>query len=378
MRKSLTYLFVILAIVVAIITLLLSNNLVKKMAEEERVKIEIWAMATESMATDDNADLLIGLKILQSNNTIPVIIYDESSGLMQSHNIKLPQKDSDIFLQSKIAKFSQRHDPIRLIETNQLLYYDDSYTLKWLQIYPFMQVIIIGLFIGLAFFALNRSGRAEQNRVWVGLSKETAHQLGTPISSLMAWIEYLKLKEVEPKLLEEIDKDVDRLKMISERFSKIGAEEDLNSVDLVGFLNESIGYMKRRVSNEVKINLNFIGQALSPKPLMVLLNEPLFSWVIENIIKNGVDAMQGEGVIDFAVSENNKNVHIDITDSGKGISKSKYNTVFNTGYTTKARGWGLGLSLVKRIVEVNHSGKIFVKESVLGSGTTFRIVLRKF
>ena len=378
MRKSLTYLFVILAIVVAIISLLLSNNLAKKMAEEERVKIEIWAMATESMATDDNADLLIGLKILQSNNTIPVIIYDESSGLMQSHNIKLPQKDSDIFLQSKIAKFSQRHDPIRLIETNQLLYYDDSYTLKWLQIYPFMQVIIIGLFIGLAFFALNRSGRAEQNRVWVGLSKETAHQLGTPISSLMAWIEYLKLKEVEPKLLEEIDKDVDRLKMISERFSKIGAEEDLNSVDLVVFLNESIDYMKRRVSNEIKINLNFTKQTFSPKPLMVLLNEPLFSWVIENIIKNGVDAMQGEGVIDFAASENNKNVLIDISDSGKGISKSKFNTVFNTGYTTKDRGWGLGLSLVKRIVEVNHSGKIFVKESVLGSGTTFRIVLRKF
>lgn len=371
-RKSLTYLFIAVAVLVAFLSLILSNSLVNSLAEEERSKIEIWAMATESIAAEGNIDLSLVLKIMQSNSTIPVVLYDKSTGELQSHNIKLPGKNVDQFLRDKADKFSQRHAPITLHETNQILYYDDSYTLKQLQIYPYIQLIVIALFVGLAFFALNRSGRAEQNRVWVGLSKETAHQLGTPISSLMAWLEYLKLKNVDPELLADIEKDVNRLEVISDRFSKIGTDADLVTTDFNSFLQNSLEYMRRRISTEVEIISN-----LPDHPVMVPLNEPLFSWVIENLTKNAVDAMQGKGTLTFSLSEEKNSICLDIIDTGKGIPKSKFKTIFSPGYTTKERGWGLGLSLVKRIVEVSHNGKIFVKESEIAKGTAFRVKLRK-
>lgn len=376
-RQSLTHLFIILAILVGLLSLFFSDRLVKELAEEEREKMEVWALATETLASEltangDEMDMSLVLRVLEGNRTIPVILYDEATGGMMGHNLAIPKKDREAFLEKKMRAFERKHEPIVLHEMNQLLYYDDSRLLRQLQGYPYLQLLVISLFIALAFLALNRSRRAEQNRVWVGLSKETAHQLGTPISSLMAWLEYLKLKEVDPVLLTEIDKDIERLQMIAERFSKIGSVSGLGTVDLREAIQRSLAYMEKRVSRGVEFTVD-----LPEQPVVVSLNEPLFGWVIENLVKNGADAMQGEGGMSFVVSEKGRHVFLDIADTGKGMPKSKFRTVFSPGYTTKERGWGLGLSLVKRIVEENHGGKIFVKRSEPGKGTIFRIVLKK-
>ena len=371
-RQSLTYIFVIMAIIVALLSLWLSNRLVKELAYEERRKMEIWADATESLEIDDEMDMSLVLRILESNTTIPIILYDKGSGKLAPRNVRLPENGVETYLQAKVEEFGRKHDPIVLHGMNQLLYSDDSYTLKMLQRYPYLQLLVISLLIGLAFFALNRSQRAERDRVWVGLSKETAHQLGTPISSLMGWVEYMRLKEVDPQLLEEIDKDISRLRMIAERFSKIGSVPALQAADLRQVVVHSLAYLEKRVSSEVKFRTQFPAQ-----PVVVGLNESLFGWVIENVVKNGVDAMQGRGIITFEISEKEKHVCLDISDTGKGIPKSKFKTVFSPGYTTKERGWGLGLTLIKRIVEENHQGEIFVNRSEPGKGTTFRIVLKK-
>ena len=257
--------------------------------------------------------------------------------------------------------------------TFQYLYYDDSINLKRLLIYPYAQLSVVFVFILIAFLALISTKKAEQNKVWVGLSKETAHQLGTPISSLIAWVEYLRTKELDPVLLAEMDKDVKRLQTIAERFSKIGSDPDPVPTDILESIRTALGYMQTRISSKVKIHTH-----LPEKPIWVLMNDSLFAWVIENLIKNAVDAMEGQGEITLRVEEKDKSVWIDLTDTGRGIPKSKYKTVFNPGYTTKARGWGLGLSLVKRIIESLQDGKIFVKSSEIGKGTTFRIKLRKY
>lgn len=370
--RPLACLFVILALLVALLSLLFSNRLVKELAEEERRKMEVWAMATESIAAADEVDAELVLTILQGNHTIPVILYDGKSGAMQSHNVRFPAKGQTPYLRRKMEQFARQHAPIRLTGMNQLLYYDDSYTLKQLQLYPYLQLLVITLLLALAFFALNRSRRAEQNSVWVGLSKETAHQLGTPISSLVAWLEYLRLKELDPTLLKEIDKDVTRLQMISDRFSKIGSAPALQPADLCHVLEEMLCYLEKRVPGKVSLIRHFPAQ-----PVVVSLNVPLFGWVIENLTRNAVDAIQGQGTVTFAMHERQKQIQLDVTDTGKGISRSKIGKVFAPGYTTKERGWGLGLSLVKRIVEVNHKGKIWVERSEPRKGTTFRIVLRK-
>ena len=376
-RQFFAYFFVSLAILMCFLTLFLSDRLVKELAREEQEKMEVWALATETLASEsgpmaDEMDVALILRILEGNRTIPLILFDADTGERMAHNIKVPEKNSESFLEKKMHAFGQKHEPIVLYEMNQLLYYDDSRLLRQLQLYPFLQLVIISLFIGLAFLALNRSRRAEQNRVWVGLSKETAHQLGTPISSLMAWSEYLKLKQVDRDMLSEIDKDIARLQMIAERFSKIGSTADLDAVDLHEALERSLNYMKKRVSREVEFRV-----ARPARPVQVKLNEPLFNWVIENLVKNGVDAMQGKGAIAFAISEKGRHAYLDISDTGKGMPRSMFNTIFQPGYTTKERGWGLGLSLVKRIVEKNHEGKIWVKRSEPGVGTTFRIAMKK-
>jgi len=371
-RQSLSYLFIIMAIIVALLSLWLSNRLVKELADEERRKMEIWAMATESMAVDEDMDMSLVLRILESNTTIPIILYDRASERLTARNIKVPEDNAELYLQVKMKQFGWKHDPITLHEMNQLLYYDDSNTLKMLQFYPYLQLLVIALFISLAFFALNRAQRAERNRVWVGLSKETAHQLGTPISSLMAWVEYMKLKEVDQELLTEVGKDISRLQMITERFSKIGSVSALVPGDLRETIKYSLEYLGKRVSGEVVFHNRF-----PEHPVNVGLNKPLFGWVIENLVKNGVDAMQGQGIMTFEISEKGKQVFLDISDTGKGIPKSRFKTIFSPGYTTKERGWGLGLTLVKRIIEENHKGEIFVKRSEPGKGTTFRIRLKR-
>lgn len=371
-RQLLTYIFVIMAIIVALLSLRLSNKLVRELADEERRKMEIWAIATESMAMDEEMDMSLVLHILESNTTIPIILYDKSSGNLTPRNVKLPENEVDNYLQTEMEGFGRQHDPIELYEMNQLLFYGDSHTLKMLQLYPYWQLLVIALLVGLAFFALNRSQRVERNKVWVGLSKETAHQLGTPISSLMAWMEYMKLREVDPQLLAEIDKDIFRLQMIAERFSKIGSVSGLTPVDLRDAVVCSLDYLKRRVSREVTFDIRF-----PEYPVRVDINESLFGWVMENLVKNGVDAMQGRGSIIFDIFEKGREVILDISDTGKGIPKSKFKAIFSPGYTTKERGWGLGLTLVKRIIEENHKGEIFVKRSEPGKGTTFRILLKK-
>lgn len=370
-RQPYTFLFVALAMIVAIISLIVSHFMVQELAEEERSKMEIWALATESMMTE-GVDAELVLTILKSNTTIPLILFDKSTERLESHNIKLPTEHVDVFLHKKIESFERNHDPIILNDMDQLLYYDDSYILKQLQIYPYLQLFVISLFIVLAFITLKRSQRAEQNSVWVGLSKETAHQLGTPISSLLAWSEYLKLKNIDPAITTELDKDVDRLQMIVDRFSKIGSEPVLKKVILQDFVRESLVYMEKRVSDRVIFKTYFPEQ-----PLFVIISETLFGWVVENLIKNGVDAIKGEGEISCSISYHRKHVFLDITDNGKGVPKSKSKSVFLPGYTTKERGWGLGLSLVKRIVEENHKGEVYVKQSDLGKGTTFRIRLKR-
>ncbi|MEA4949042.1 MAG: HAMP domain-containing sensor histidine kinase [Petrimonas sp.] len=372
-RLLIKYAFMAIAIVIAVASLVFSNRLVKELAKEERNKIEIWAAATELLAkSDENTDMNLVLQILQSNKTIPVILYDKTSETVTANNIKLPAKDVHGFLLKKTDEFARKHDPIPLEEFNQYVYYDDSFILKRLQAYPYVQLLAISIFIALAFFALMSSQKAQQNKVWAGLSKETAHQLGTPISSLIAWMEYLRLKEIDPALMDEMGKDVHRLEVIAERFSKIGSASDIKPVAWQEAVRQSVAYLEKRISDKVELVFDF-----PRSPAIILLNESLFSWVIENLTKNAVDAMSGQGVITYSIGETGKYYFLDITDTGKGLAKSKFNTIFMPGFTTKERGWGLGLSLVKRIVETYHGGKIFVKQSEIGKGSTFRILLRK-
>jgi len=372
-RKTLTYLFVILATFVGVLSLLLSGMLVKELSQEERQKMEVWAKAAESISRDEpDADMSLVLSILQGNSSIPAILHDEQSDRLVSHNIRLPKEDTASVLREKMVQFSRRHEPVKLKELDQTLYFDDSYTLKKLQLFPYVQLFVIALFVALAFFALNRSQRAEQNSVWVGLSKETAHQLGTPISSLVAWTEYMKLKEMDTGLLAEIEKDTNRLQMIAERFSRIGSATDLQVTDLREAVKETLSYLGKRLSDKITFSLLFPSE-----PVLVSINKPLFGWVIENLTKNAADAMRGEGLITFSLTEKKNRVLFDVADSGKGIQRANQKKIFTPGYTTKERGWGLGLTLVKRIVEVQHKGEIFLLKSESEKGATFRIVLRK-
>ena len=370
--------FIFVAILIAIASGVVSDLLIKDLAREERQKMEIWSEATRVMTSENpSLNMNLILRIIQGNTSIPDILCDETDSVVSYNNIEIPEKkDAGEFMTHKVRELKAKNPPIVIdMEdgTFQYLYYDDSINLKRLLIYPYAQLSVVFVFILIAFLALISTKKAEQNKVWVGLSKETAHQLGTPISSLIAWVEYLRTKELDPVLLAEMDKDVKRLQTIAERFSKIGSDPDPVPTDILESIRTALGYMQTRISSKVKIHTH-----LPEKPIWVLMNDSLFAWVIENLIKNAVDAMEGQGEITLRVEEKDKSVWIDLTDTGRGIPKSKYKTVFNPGYTTKARGWGLGLSLVKRIIESLQDGKIFVKSSEIGKGTTFRIKLRKY
>jgi len=391
--QYLKYIFIIIAVMIAIVSVIVSNSLIKKLAQEERLKMEIWSEATQIMSMDnfdlemsmddsgtdlsiDNSgmDMTLILKILEGNTSIPVLVCDDKGNIVDHRNIEIPEKDKEIYLQKKVREFSVRKSPIviDLGDIKHYLYYDDSLILKRLEIFPYVQLSVVFIFIMIAFLALASTKKAEQNKVWVGLSKETAHQLGTPISSLIAWVEYLKTKAVDTDYLIEMEKDVKRLETIADRFSKIGSNPNLQPMDINITIRNACEYMESRISSKVKMTVKPLKQ-----PLQVLMNESLFSWVIENLTKNAVDAMDGKGRITFKIGEKGKKVWVDVTDTGKGIPKSKFNTIFYPGYTTKARGWGLGLSLVKRIIESYPGGKIVVQNSEIGKGTTFRIELRK-
>jgi two-component system, sporulation sensor kinase D len=360
-------------------SMLFSNKLAKDLALEERKKIELWAEAVRLLTIDleegVQMDYSLNFKVMDGNSNIPVILVDSDGVILETKNLKASTLQDEKALQTEAEKIihKKKFIEVKINESYaQRVYYDDSSLLKKLTYFPYIQLFVMFIFLAVTVFALNASRKSEQNRVWVGLSKETAHQLGTPISSLLAWVELLKLKEVDEKLLTEIDKDTHRLKTIAERFSKIGSKPSLTPVDLKPALENALTYMRNRSSKKIGFTTS-----LPKEPVLVNLNVPLCEWVIENLCKNAIDAMNAVGKISISVIPEGQHLHIDVTDTGKGIPKSHFKTVFKPGFTTKQRGWGLGLSLVKRIIEENHDGKIFVKWSEPGKGTTFRIVLKR-
>ncbi len=370
------------AVLIAVVSLIVSNIFVRDLAKEERNKMEIWAQAMRSFNNaDETTDLGLVLKVMNENNTIPVIVVDSNGNVQICRNVNVEGRSALDSIKYVTSLGKRLYDAGRYIridmdekKSNSFIYvcYDDSTILKRLSYYPYVQLGVVLIFVVVAIFALLTSKRAEQNKVWVGLSKETAHQLGTPISSLMAWIEILKESYPDDALIPEMDKDVKRLQLIADRFSKIGSLPEPIPTSLNVVINHVVDYMNRRTSSKVLMT-----QKLPRHDVILNLNASLFEWVIENLCKNAVDAMEGEGHIVIEVSDFTDKAIIDVTDDGKGIKKKDIRSVFKPGFTTKKRGWGLGLSLAKRIVEEYHHGRIYVKRSELGIGTTFRIEIKK-
>ncbi len=357
--------------VIVIASLLFTNIVAARLAQEEHKKMEVWAEATRLISGDSFTEF--AFSVVENNSNIPVVIVDANDKFINSRNFKSIPADTAAYYEKKIEQLKSKNPPIEIdidgVE-KQYIYYDDSILLKQLSYFPYIQLSLIALFLILLLWAFTSDKRSEQNLVWVGLSKETAHQLGTPITSLLAWVEILKAKYRDDDIIAEMGKDVERLRTIAERFSKIGSKPSLEPTDLIAVVDQTVRYMENRTSRRITYSLS-----TNVSHLSVLLNKPLFEWVIENLCKNAIDAMDGDGSIHVAIETEGEKVVIDVTDSGKGIERSKFKTVFRPGYTTKRRGWGLGLSLVKRIVNEYHQGKIFVKSSEIGKGTTFRIVL---
>lgn len=374
--KGSKYIYVAISLLIVGASLFFTNTLSRKLAVEERKKMEIWAEAMNRfnhIEPDDKLNFELIWQIIESNRIIPAIIADQQGNVINYVNIDKIPKDTNAFFKDKIVGYSLRNTPIELIlshDEKQYIYYDTSILLKYLDIFPYVQLSLITGFLLIIFWAFASDKKAEQNRVWVGLSKETAHQLGTPISSLLAWEEILKLQGINENILSEISKDINRLQTISERFSKIGSAPVLSEENIVYVVENAVNYLRQRTSN--KVNYYIVNRLESS---VVSINIPLFEWVVENLCKNAVDAMGGIGDITFTLHNINSRVTIDISDTGKGIAKAQFKEVFKPGFTTKQRGWGLGLSLSKRIIENYHNGKIFVRNSELGKGTTFRIVI---
>lgn len=381
-------LLVFAAVVIAVASLVVSHILIRDLAMEEHNKMEVWAEAMRTLnRADENTDINLVLKVINGNNTIPVIVLDSNGNVQAYRNIDIKDcenaEDTMRFVQYMGRKLMREDRDIRIAiddsNTDSIssadyinVCYDDSVMLRRLASYPYIQLGVVMIFVVIAIFALLTSKRAEQNKVWVGLSKETAHQLGTPISSLMAWVEILKETYPDDDLIPEMNKDVKRLQLIADRFSKIGSLPEPVDTDLKEVMEHVIDYMDRRTSNKVKMVRDF-----PEGDIVVKINASLFEWVIENLSKNAVDAMGGEGTITLRIFEEPTKAVIEVADTGKGIRKKDIRNVFRPGFTTKKRGWGLGLSLAKRIIEEYHKGKIWVKSSEVGVGTTFRIELKK-
>ena len=372
---------IVVALVISAVSLVVSRKLANDLFEEEVQKMKVWAEAMRSLTVaDENTDLTLVLSVINSNHTIPVVVLDKDGYVLASRNLT-PEphgEDSVSVLQSAVTDMKENGECMTMDCTTKTseskdfirIYYKESTMLHRLSVYPYVQLLVVCVFGLVCVFFLLASKRAEQNHVWVGLSKETAHQLGTPISSLMAWSEVLKETYSDDPLLKEMDKDVQRLQLIAERFSKIGSAPELEKMDLRPVVKRVADYYDRRTSSKVLFSCD-----LPSEVVCVNMSAPLFEWVIENLCKNAVDAMQGKGSIRIEVGESEQKVYIDLSDTGKGIARKNFKTVFKPGFTTKKRGWGLGLSLAKRIVEVYHHGRIYVKCSEEGKGTTFRVEL---
>ena len=388
-RRRGKILLLLVAILIGVASLLYTNWLTGKMANEERNKVELWAEATKSIIDNtiptstspemeklETKYLNFLLMVTENNSTIPIIVVNQDGSFNMDVNIHYREDRKEEVLTRELREMKDYTDPIEIkLDEDQtlFLYHHESSILRNLRWYPVIQLVVIIIFIVVAYFAFLATNRAEQNQVWVGMSKETAHQLGTPISSLMAWIELLKLKDVDENLIMELEQDTSRLERITERFSKIGSKPELLRLNIIEVINSAISYLKTRSSTKVKFEIGYDPESSVEVPL----NAALFSWVIENICKNAIDAMANEGTIKIELHEKDDQVILDITDTGCGVPKSNQKTIFQPGFSTKKRGWGLGLSLAKRIVEIYHTGKIFIKWSEVGKGTTFRLILHK-
>ncbi|MBE6309046.1 MAG: HAMP domain-containing histidine kinase [Bacteroidales bacterium] len=377
--RNVKIVLIVVAALIAATSLIVSNALVSDLKTEERKKMQVWADAMDYLnRADENTDLSLVLSVLNGNTTIPVVVTDKKGAISQHRNIEIPSDtDSLAVLMDVVARMRADGRIIRVDlgadgEDYLEVCYSESLILKQLAYYPYVQLIVVLLFFVVCFFAILSSKRAEQNRVWVGLSKETAHQLGTPISSLMAWTTVLKEKYPSDELIPEMERDVARLQRVAERFSKIGSLPEPTSEDAVDVVERAVEYMKRRSPSQVTYTFS-----APRRPLLVRMNAPLIEWVVENLCKNAVDAMNGAGAINISLKQGKDYIYLEVSDTGKGIPKSKHKQVFEPGYTTKKRGWGLGLSLAKRIVEEYHKGRIYVKKSAVGRGTTFCVELKK-
>ncbi len=377
-------LLVVMAVIIAVTSLVVSHYLVRDLSLQERTNMEVWAEAMRSYNdADENADLGLVLRVMEGNNNIPVVVLGSDGEVQTFRNLKLEVRTPQDTLKEARdfgERMRQQGNAIRIELTGDednpsdhfYVCFDESLLIQRLSFYPYVQLGIVLIFVMVAIYALLSSKRAEQNKVWVGLSKETAHQLGTPISSLMAWVEVLRETYPDDELIPEMRQDVNRLQLIAERFSKIGSLPECKPEDLKEIVSHVVTYIGKRTSNNVKLST-----VLPDGPLMVNVCAPLFEWVIENLCKNAIDAMEGKGSIVLTAKDEGGLISIEVSDTGKGIPKGNLRTVFKPGYTTKKRGWGLGLALCKRIVEEYHHGSIFVKSSELGRGTTFRIELKK-
>ena len=371
----------VVAVIIGFASLYITNSLVKDLSLEERKKIELWAKAIREISNinnlaDSSQNFAIVLDVLENNTTVPVLLTDEDDNILSHMNVKPSRVETREGAQRLLSQMKSSKEPIvvTLIDgSKNIVYYKDSTTLVKLTYYPYVQLFVIILFIVASYYAFSHSRKAEQNQVWVGLAKETAHQLGTPTSSLLAWLELIRESGIDPTLVSNFEKDVSRLEKVVDRFSKIGSSPSLRTTNLVAAIGNTVEYLRNRISSKINLVVKFDSTDSIPLPL----NETLFEWVLENIIRNSIDAIQSCGEVTISVIDNTQVVFIDITDTGKGIPRSHFKTIFQPGYTTKSRGWGLGLTLSKRIIEEYHNGKLFVNNSEVDKGTTFRIVLRK-
>jgi two-component system, sporulation sensor kinase D len=392
-KKRWKYILVTFAIIIASGSLLYTNHLVKNISKSERTRAQVWAMSMRQMTSSDDNDFLQYVTAVRDSSLVPAIVVDEKGSIKYVRgldstktNINIPgdekikgaKKYDPEYFEKELVYMKKQHEPIELtmLNTRYMVYYKDSELLQELRLFPYIQLSVIAIFLLVAYTAFNSSRKSEQNQVWVGLAKETAHQLGTPISSLMAWLELIKdkFKAEKDPLMAEMENDIKRLEIIADRFSKIGSKPKLEDRSVYYVIKDFVDYFSVRVSNNISFEIT------GNPYLMAGLNVPLFDWVLENLLKNAVNAIEGKGKIKVEINQNKakKNqIMIDITDTGKGIPRSKFDTVFQPGYTTRKRGWGLGLSLTKRIVKNYHNGDVFVRDSELGKGTTFRITLKK-
>lgn len=365
---------IIVAIFFAVVSLVISDRLVSQMAEEERHKMELWAAATQSVTSNDYEEsLLFASRIIESNTTIPMIQVNARGEIINYNNIDLPRTDPSRYLYQKLKEFRAGYPPIEIDYGlgKEYLYYSDSTTLKQLLLFPYVQVAVFLIILGVSVLAIVSLKRADQNYIWEGMSRETAHQLGTPISSLMAWRELLVAQAVDPMVVQEMGKDIQRLEMIADRFQKIGSSPKLEPCDLGVLVMKAVAYLQPRISKGVSISVLDEPE----EAVYVLASEQLIAWVFENLIKNAVDAMQSKGAISIRYGAGEEHAFIEIQDTGKGLPRAQWEKIFRPGYTTRQRGWGLGLSLARRIVQDYHKGRIYVRHSELGVGTTFRILL---